>query len=56
VDENQRMVFDQMENKQEKKNMFDHKESQRDFKKGDQVLMWDKRREKYVMHQKFYNL
>jgi hypothetical protein len=32
------------------------KERQRDFKEGDFVLMWDKRREKPGMHKKFDSL
>ena len=51
------MAFDQMEKNQEKvKGTFDRKARQRDFKEGDQVLMWDKRREKPRMHQKFDSL
>jgi hypothetical protein len=51
------MVFDQMEKNEEKiKGMFDLKARQRDFKKGDQVLMWDKRREKPGMYQNFDSL
>jgi hypothetical protein len=51
------MAFDQMEKNQEKiKGTFDRKARKRDFKKGDQVLMWDKRREKPGMHQKFDSL
>jgi hypothetical protein len=51
------MAFDKMERNQEKiKGTFDHKARKRDFKKGDQVLMWDKRREKLGMHQKFDSL
>jgi hypothetical protein len=51
------MAFDQMEKNQEKvKGTFDRRERKRDFKKGDQVLMWDKRREKPGMHQKFDSL
>jgi hypothetical protein len=57
LDETQIMAFDQMEKNQEKiKGTFDHKEIKRDLKKGDQVLMWDKRREKLGMHQKFDSL
>jgi hypothetical protein len=48
------MDFDQMEKNQERvKGTFDQKARQRDFKVGDQVLMWDKRREKPGMHQNF---
>jgi hypothetical protein len=51
------MAFDKMENNQKKKNgTFDHKARQRDFNKGDQDLMWDKRREKPGMHQNFDSL
>jgi hypothetical protein len=51
------MAFDQMTKNQEKvKGTFDRKARQRDFKKGDQVLMWDKRREKPGMHKKFDSL
>jgi hypothetical protein len=54
LDETRRMAFNQMEKNQEKvKGTFDRKVRQRNFKKGDQVLMWDKRREKPGMHQKF---
>jgi hypothetical protein len=48
------MAFYQMRRNQEKvKGTFNRKERQRDFKKGDQVLLWDKIREKPGMHQKF---
>jgi len=51
------MAFDQMEKNQEKvKCNFDCRERKRDFNKGDQVLMWDKRREKPGMHQTFDSL
>jgi len=41
----------QMAKGQEKvKNTFDHKAKERDFKEGDLVLLWDKRREKPGMH------
>jgi hypothetical protein len=51
------MAFDQMERNQEKvKGTFDRKARQRDFKEGDQVLLWDKRREKLGMRQKFDSL
>jgi hypothetical protein len=57
LDETQRMAFDQMSKKEEKvKWNFDRRERKRDFKKGDQVFMWDKRREKDGMHHKFDNL
>jgi hypothetical protein len=50
----QRMAFDKMENNQEKiKGTFNCKAGKRDFKKGDQVLMWDKRRRKHGMHKNF---
>jgi hypothetical protein len=46
-----------MEKNQEKvKGTFDRRERKIDFKKGDHVLMWDKRREKPGMHQKFDSL
>jgi hypothetical protein len=51
------MAFDQMEKNQEKvKGTFDRKARQRYFKKWDHDLMWDKRREKPGMHQKFDSL
>jgi hypothetical protein len=51
------MAFDQMEKNQEKvKGTFDRKERKRDFNKVEQVLMWDKRREKPGMHHKFDSL
>jgi hypothetical protein len=51
------MAFDQMERNQDKvKGNFDRKARKRDFKEGDQVLLWNKRREKLGMHQKFYSL
>jgi hypothetical protein len=57
LDETKRMTFDQMEKNQRKiKGTFDHKERQRHFKKGYLVLMWDKRRDKPQMHQKFDSL
>jgi hypothetical protein len=40
-------------NKDKIKGTFDHKERQRNFKDGDLVLMWDKRKEKPRMHKKF---
>jgi hypothetical protein len=36
--------------------IFDRKEIKRNFKEGDTVLLWDKRREKPRMHQKFDTL
>jgi hypothetical protein len=57
LDETRRIDFDQMTNNQERvKGNFDHKARQRYFKKGDHVLMWDKRREKLGMHQNFDSL
>jgi hypothetical protein len=57
LDEARRMDFDQMVKKQNKfKGTIDHKARLRGFNKGDLVLMWDKRREKSRMHQKFDNL
>jgi hypothetical protein len=54
LDETQRMAFDQMARNREKINRtFNRNERQRDFKEGDRVLSWDKRREKPRMHQKF---
>jgi hypothetical protein len=48
------MAFYQMARHQEKvKGNFDRKTRQREFKEGDQVLLWDKGREKPGMHQKF---
>jgi len=57
LDETKRMDFNQMVKNQRKiKGTFDRKARQRDFKKGSLVLMWDKRREKPRMHQKFDSL
>jgi hypothetical protein len=57
LDETQRMCFDQIEKNQEKvKGTFDQNPRKRYFKVGDQFFMWDKRREKTGMHQKFNNL
>jgi hypothetical protein len=57
LDETRRMDFDQMEKNQEKvKGNFDRRARKRYFKKGEYVLMWDKRREKPGMHQKFDSL
>jgi hypothetical protein len=57
LDETLRMAFDQMTKNQEKiKGTFDRKARKIDFRKGDQVLMWDKRREKTRTHQKFDSL
>jgi hypothetical protein len=51
------MAFDKMERNREKlKGTFDRMEIQRDFKEGDEVLLWDKRREKPRIHQKFDNI
>ena len=51
------MAFDKMERNREKlKGTFDRMEIQRDFKEGSEVLLWDKRREKPGMHQKFNSL
>jgi hypothetical protein len=36
--------------------MFDHKARKRNFKEGDRVLVWDKRKEKLGMHKKFDSL
>jgi hypothetical protein len=48
------MDLDQMARNQEKiKGTFDGKERQREFKEGDQVLLWDKRREKLGIHKMF---
>jgi hypothetical protein len=38
------------------KNTFDHKARERDFKEGELVLLWDKRREKPGMHKKLDGL
>jgi hypothetical protein len=47
----------QMTRNQEKiKNTFDHKAKERNFAKGDLVLLWDKRKEKPGMHKKFDSL
>jgi transposase InsO family protein len=57
LDETRRSAFGQMERNQEKiKNTFDHKAKERNFTKGDLVLLWDKRREKPGMHKKFDSL
>jgi hypothetical protein len=46
-----------MERNQEKiKNTFDHIAKERNFTEGDLVLLWDKRREKPGMHEKFDSL
>jgi hypothetical protein len=46
-----------MERNQENiKNTFDYKAKERNFTKGDLVLLWDKRREKPCMHKKFDSL
>jgi hypothetical protein len=55
--ESRRVSLSQTEKSQEKvKNTFDHKENERDFKEGELVLLWDKRREKPGMHKKFDRL
>jgi hypothetical protein len=57
LDESRRGALDQMACNQEKiKGTFDHKARQRIFKEGDQVLVWDKRKEKPGMHKKFDSL
>jgi hypothetical protein len=57
LDESRRVALSQMEKCQEKvKNTFDHKEKERDFKEGDLVLLWDKRRQKPGMHKKLDRL
>ena len=57
LDETRRSAFGQMERNQEKiNNTFDHKTKERNFTKGDLVLLWDKKREKPGMHKKFDNL
>jgi hypothetical protein len=51
LDESRRVALSQMAKSQEKvKNTFDHKEKEKDFKEGDLVLLWDKRREIPGMH------
>jgi hypothetical protein len=57
LDETQRSALGQMTRNQEKiKNTFDHKSKERNFIKGDLVLLWDKRKEKPSMHKKFDSL
>jgi hypothetical protein len=57
LDETRRMAFDQMEKNQEKvKGTLDRNSRKSDFNKWDLVLLWDKRREKLGMHQKFDSL
>jgi hypothetical protein len=57
LDETRRMAFDKMESNQEKvKGNFDRNARKREFKEGDQVILWDKKREKPGMHQKFGSL
>jgi hypothetical protein len=49
--------LDQMVCNQEKiKETFDNKERQRNFKEGDWVLVWDKRKEKPRVHKMFDSL
>jgi len=51
------MDFDQMVKNQDKfKGSFNCKAIPREFKQGDLVLMWDKRREKPGMHHNFGSL
>jgi hypothetical protein len=46
-----------MERYQEKiKGTFDHKYKERSFSEGDLILLWDKRKEKAIMHKKFDSL
>jgi hypothetical protein len=57
LDESRRTALDQMACKQENiKGPFDHKARERDFKEGDLVLLWDKRKENLGMHKKFDSL
>jgi hypothetical protein len=57
LDETRRSALGQMTRNQEKiKNTFDHKAKERNFTKGDLVLLWDKRKEKPGMHKKFDSL
>jgi hypothetical protein len=57
LDEMRRSALGQMTRNQEKiKNTFDNKAKERNFTKGDLVLLCDKRREKPSMHKKFDSL
>ena len=57
LDESRRNTLSQMGRNQEKiKNTFDHKAKERNFTKGDLVLLWDKRKEKPGMHKKLDSL
>jgi transposase InsO family protein len=57
LDESRRTALSQIARNQEKiKNTFDHNAKERDFAKGDLVLLWDKRREKPGMHKKLDGL
>jgi hypothetical protein len=57
LDETRRSALGQMKRNQENiKNIFDHKAKERNFTKGDLMLLWDKRREKPDMHKKFDSL
>ena len=57
LDESRRVSLSQMaRNQEEVKNTFDHKAKERDFTKGELVLLWDKRREKPGMHKKLDGL
>jgi hypothetical protein len=57
LDETRRSAFGQMERNQEKiKNTVHHKAKERNFTKGDLVVLWDKRREKPSMRKKFDSL
>jgi hypothetical protein len=56
-DESRRVALSQMARNQEKiKNTFDPNAKERDFAKGDLVLIWHKRREKLGMHKKLDGL
>jgi hypothetical protein len=57
LDASRRVDLSQMAKNQEKvKNNFDHKSKEIGFTEGDLVFLWDKRREKPVMHKKLDGL
>jgi hypothetical protein len=57
LDETRRSALGQMTRNQENiKNTFDHKAKERNFTKGDLILLWDKRKEKPGLHKKFNSL
>lgn len=57
IEEERNELVDHITNHQARvKNIFDQKTKPRKFKQGDQVLLWDKRREPKGAHGKFDSL